>query len=89
MLESTFSKACDDLKNGKVLNADTPEKAAKYVLKEIENNLTLRTGLPNDSPEPWAPMDDFERWKEIALWSIEKQFPAAVSKAKFGSWQDR
>jgi hypothetical protein len=74
MLESTLSKACDDMKLGKVFNADTPEKAEAYVLKEIENNL-VGTSLPGDPPKLWAPMDVFERWKEIALWSIEKQFP--------------
>jgi hypothetical protein len=75
MLESTFNRACDDMKKpGNVLNADTPEKAAAYVLKEMENNL-VGTGLPGDPPKPWEPMDAFERWKAIALWSIEKQFP--------------
>ena len=74
MLESTFSKVSDDLKKGSVLNADTDEKAARYLLSEIENNLEGPSGLPKGGPpKPWAAMSDLQRWKEIAVWCLEMQ----------------
>ena len=72
MLDSTLRTVCEDVKNGKVLNAETSEKAARYVLNEIEKNLE-GTGLKDDPPKPWAGMSILERWKEIAVWSLEKQ----------------
>jgi hypothetical protein len=74
MLESTLSKVSDDLKKGSVLNAETDEKAARYLLSEIEKNLEGPTGLPKGGPpKPWGAMSVLERWKEIAVWCLEKQ----------------
>ncbi len=74
MLESTLSKVSDDLKKGSVLNAETGEKAARYLLGAIEQNLEGPTGLPKGGPpRPWAEMSVLERWKEIAVWCLEKQ----------------
>jgi hypothetical protein len=73
MLESTLGKFRDDLKSHKFLSApDTDEKAARTLLSEIEMNMQ-GTGLPGDPPKPWAVMGDLERWKEIAVWCLEKQ----------------
>ena len=60
MLELTLSKVCDDLKKGSVLAAETDEKAARYLLSEIEKNLEGPIGLPKSGPpKPWCRNERF------------------------------
>jgi hypothetical protein len=71
MLESTLSEVLSDRKKGKVLNAETDEKLAWYLLRKFEDN-SEGTNLAGETPKPWAALGEMERQKEIALWSLEK-----------------
>jgi hypothetical protein len=71
MLESTLSETLNDQRKGKLLNAETDEKLAWYLLRKFDDN-SEGTNLAGETPKPWAALGEMERQKEIALWSLEK-----------------